>query len=378
MKNHTVNLYPEVHFDFYRIPHSPAMHTVIDFYFSKWKTYEEGQRRRALKADSIPAYRLMLGVLLANLQHAKVTGRKGGVYTSRSKAILGRSEPRYWPVEFNERFITLLDGLTDMNVILQQVGMWHGDRTIINGTRHLWDTMRRQHALHECDTTANRVRQEVCLLKSSKEWDADSPIEPNELLEYEDTALTIRYRQEVRSINAYLEGDAIQLTPDGRFIDQRDCFVQRQFINGRFDHGGRLKNGYWNNGAMTSAEHFARIRPKGERPVKLDFRSIQMHLLYMTAGLHAPTSKVAGGDLYAIPGLDPSSRPGIKKIIAASTFHPHALKRFPRKDREASLLSRSGKGVQVRLVKDRRSPRSHRIISSVTASGTAYSSRRVP
>ena len=56
---------------------------------------------------------------------------------------------------------------------------------------------------------------------------------------------------------------------------------------------------------------------------------MQMHLLYSKAGLRVPMSMFTGGDLYAIPGLSPESRPGIKKFIAAQSFRTAPLSRFP-------------------------------------------------
>ena len=39
--------------------------------------------------------------------------------------------------------------------------------------------------------------------------------------------------------------------------------MQRQFTYGSFEKGGRLKNGYWNNGAMSSAGALQSLHPMG-------------------------------------------------------------------------------------------------------------------
>ena len=163
------------------------------------------------------------------------------------------------------------------------------------------------------EVAMERDGQEVCLLKDGE---TGTGVTAGELLEYQDTAITIKYRQDLRIVNTLLQNAAITVpNREGlRFIDDRQRFQQRQFTYGSFESGGRLKGGFWYG--MSKAERVERIRINGEDVVELDYTGMLPHLMYGKAGLPAPV-----GDPYAVPGVMSGSRSGIKKLFAALVFN---------------------------------------------------------
>src|SRR4030095_7001293 len=68
------------------------------------------------------------------------------------------------------------------------------------------------------------------------------------------------------------------------------------------------------------------LRIEGEKTAEVDYQSMVGHLAYAHLGIEGPA-----GDHYAIPGLSPESRPGIKKLFSALLFDRHQKRdRLPR------------------------------------------------
>jgi hypothetical protein len=68
------------------------------------------------------------------------------------------------------------------------------------------------------------------------------------------------------------------------------------------------------------------IRIGGEPVVELDFRAMMPRLLYA----HAGRGFSLDDDPYAIPGISPKHRNGVKKLFASLMFGSTALRRWPR------------------------------------------------
>ena len=139
-----------------------------------------------------------------------------------------------------------------------------------------------------------------------------------EPIDYIDTVVTRKYREEVRHLNAFLGEADIDFVDDGRKprIDPFDRTLKRRFVlltyqATRFDQGGRLYGGFWQNLKTERRRH---IRINGEPVAVLDYGSMFTRLAYAEVGAVPP-----GGDLYAIPGLE-GYRSGVKLAMNCFLF----------------------------------------------------------
>jgi hypothetical protein len=222
-------------------------------------------------------------------------------------------------------------------------------RTTISARKPLltqWDI----YHVHSLDHVLEMTdQQEVVLLKKD---------ESSTLVEYEDTAHTIKKRTQMQLINSMLADAGELLAPEslkalaGK-VDHRQRFLQRRFTYGDVElkSGGRLWGGFWQTMPKAQRPHVLRIR--GERTVELDFACVMLALAYIYAGAIPPQGAFPGdgGDLYTIPGIDPESRPGVKKLLSAMWFDQKPNRtRFPKDAvKELFTLKDQGQGV-VRLI----------------------------
>lgn len=151
---------------------------------------------------------------------------------------------------------------------------------------------------------------------------------------YSDNAHADRLRSEMDRINTALDEANLSLnlaamrdTPNVDLIDVGDRWLRRTFNNGHTDlrHGGRLTGGFWMD--LPKAIRLQSITIDGEAVVELDFRAMMPRLLYAKVGCPFPVDQ----DPYFLPRLVPPSRDGIKKLFAALTFGPTALRRWPQR-----------------------------------------------
>ena len=161
---------------------------------------------------------------------------------------------------------------------------------------------------------------ELLILKRSKEdyWDGGGTFE------YDDTPTTNAFRAEVQRINARLASLDLTLDldhPRARKVDLRERSMRRIFNNARFDHGGRLWGGFWQE--LSKRDRAAALLLDGDRAVTLDYRQMGPRLLYGRAGVSPPT------DCYAVPGYE-GYRSGWKKLLNAMFFSGPDLPRLPK------------------------------------------------
>ena len=296
--------------------------------FAQWLTFRGFKRQTS--AEKLADYRHMSTCILCNLVY------HGTVRVSRDKADFARATSHYRPSLFNKRFLTVLDNLHDMGVIVQTKGQRYKRNvaaafdarkakyltqdsilTRLSASASLTDQLK---ALTKEEVVIETDKQEVVMLKR----DAGS-----DLVEYEETPKTMKYRRQMKLINGFLADAGALLTTEGmeRF-DNRARFLVRKFTYNNFEKGGRLWGGLW-DAPMKKTERPELLRIQGERTAEVDFDSIIVHLAYALHGEEPPRQK----DMYAIPGLHPESRPGIKKFIGAHLFRESNRRQFP-KDRE--------------------------------------------
>ena len=136
--------------------------------------------------------------------------------------------------------------------------------------------------------------QEVVMLKKD---------EGSELVEYQETPRTLKYRKQVKLVNEFLSsvGSLLSETGAARF-DNRARFLVRKFTYNNFEKGGRLWGGLWDS-PMKVSERSELLRIQGFRTAEVDFNSIIIHLAYALHGEEPPRQ----ADMYSIPGLHPES-----------------------------------------------------------------------
>jgi hypothetical protein len=182
--------------------------------------------------------------------------------------------------------------------------------------------------------------------------------ELGDLVNYPDNDTAERLRAEMNQINAALDDadlalDATAMTdmPAGTIVDAGDRWLRRVFNNGHTDfrHGGRLTGGFWMD--LPKAVRLRAVRIDGEPVVELDFRAMMPRLLYAHAGQTFPPDE----DPYAIPGISPSHRDGVKKLFASLTFGPTALQRWPRGCRQL-FPARTRREAVIELLRHHHAP----------------------
>ncbi|WP_127075808.1 hypothetical protein [Rhodomicrobium lacus] len=160
------------------------------------------------------------------------------------------------------------------------------------------------------------VAEELVHLTRNTRTSSESKI--REPIEYEDDALTTLHRENLLSLNLFLKKADIDFLDDGGEprVDPFDRTLRRRFVilkdqEPRFDQGGRLYGGFWQN--LKSARR-RQVRIDGEPVAVLDYRSMFTRLAYCELGATPPD-----GDLYAIPGAE-GYRSGIKLAMNCFLF----------------------------------------------------------
>lgn len=168
-----------------------------------------------------------------------------------------------------------------------------------------------------------------------------------EPIDYEDTEETIRFRAEMTRLNEFLSTVKFDFMDDGGppvLTTHRDLVryfkLKHADETPRFDLGGRLFNGWWQD---LSSDRRENIRIRTESVADLDFSAAFLRLAHIEAGTVAPD-----GDLYAsIAGIEgPQYRAGLKKIVNAMLFRTTPLVRIPSDAKP--LLPRRMTGTEIR------------------------------
>jgi hypothetical protein len=145
------------------------------------------------------------------------------------------------------------------------------------------------------------------------------------LEEYEDTPATHGYRAEIKILNDWVAESDIALDEavldHHKIIDPNERRLRRIFTRGRFDSGGRLFGGFWQD--LTKNQRREGLIIDGEQAVELDYGQMTPRILYgLTRSIPPPH------DLYAIPGFE-FHRRGVKKVMNAMLFANKRLFRMP-------------------------------------------------
>jgi hypothetical protein len=321
-------------------------------------------RERRIKQRDKDNLRAVLLTILANLALA---ARKAGPVRSKMAMLSGQVAGEVPEGELPSIGISLRtakqkqtrydrDGFTGLPAALERMGK-RGvllgtitlEKSYVRGTASKitlgYDTARNlqtslgltpQHFLQ-----AEGHRETIILARTERDY-IDGTVS-RELIDYEDTADTLRYRAEMERLNAFIAQADIRMeyTDSDPFMLTTARHLRRYFNMPpgsnehdppRFDLGGRLFGGWWQE--LPRARRHG-IRINGEPIVDLDFVNMMLRLAYLEAG-----EEPRDGDLYAIPGLEDLPRDGIKKLVSAQLFRASPMTQIPR-----SLKGELPKGI---------------------------------
>ena len=134
------------------------------------------------------------------------------------------------------------------------------------------------------------------------------------LIDYWDTSLSVKLREEMATINDTLQAadirfDGVPLPPIHLVRIVHGTLADT--VNPQFNRHGRLYRGPWIN-LKASERH--KLTLGGEPLADLDYSAMFMQLAYVKQGLAPPE-----GDPYAIPGLE-MHRAAVKRIVSSLWF----------------------------------------------------------
>lgn len=298
------------------------------------------QRPRRRHPQDQQRYEQTVGALVADLAYNHLANEPGRLHLSRSNRVLSRKYQRRYKPEFlhGKMLPAILDSLEQSGLVIQVKGKRGAQskfavsryQTVISAGPHLVELLNTYRVTLD-HISANYEGQELVVLKSERADD----FKEADLEDYEDDPHTVRYRQEVRAINAWLRGVPITTRAFLGFplplVDLRERNLRRYFTRSSFTSGGRLFGAFWQQ--MGKADRLRGLLIDGQEVVETDYSAAVPRLLYGVAGMAIPTA--LQDDPYRIPGFE-QSRPGIKKLFNALLFDPPQTKRrnFPRQSKE--------------------------------------------
>ena len=286
---------------------------------------EKHERKRALRSKDKHTFFKVLIPLVANLIHHYLIGSPGqGIPVPLSKKALGKKGNRYQPFSFPRSFPKMLDALRELGFAKVTIGKYSGfrgtsKRTTVKAGPKLVELIK-EHKVTFDDLDAGDG-EEIIILKRPRRghWDE------GERVDYKETETTQRLRNELRAINTWLAKADIRFDAGafGRPVNVQARQLRRNFSLGRFDRGGRLFGGFWEN--LPKPVRLQGICIEDERVVGLDYSQLNPLLAYHVAEASPPPGD---DDAYTLPGLE-KHREGVKKIFNAMLFN-HPVVKFPK------------------------------------------------
>jgi len=281
-------------------------------------------RSRARRPKDQLVFERQVEALVCDLAHREITKPGAWLAISFSKQVLGRKD-RYRPLVLTETLPAIVQHLASPEMEFVE---------IVKGLHNPFDaTLSRQTVIRAGRRLRERITegklalddfgldktQEIVILKDTKEdhWDT------GKWLQYDETAETFSYRNELSHINEWLEEADIEYIPSyesNTVIDTTDRKLRRYFNNNCFAHGGRLFGGFW--------QHMTRLSRRGvvidgKSTITLDYGQMIARILYGHAG--APFLL---DDAYRVPNLE-GYRDGVKKVFSAMLYADRPLVRMP-------------------------------------------------
>ncbi len=347
-------------FDPWRRAASPAAQAIVDDVRAQLENFEKhaGLRRRKRRPTDQRIFEQSVAAIVCDMMHRELTAPGGAVAISLSNQVLGR-RGRYGSPVLSKVLPDLLARMAApemewLSLTKGQRGFFgEGRLTTIKPTMRILARMR-DAGITLADLGRNDS-DETIILKAPKRNRHDS----GELLDYKDTAKTIKYRDQMVRINGWLAHAQIDFddaaSPD-KLVDTGDRRLRRVFNNGRFDHGGRLYGGFWQD--LGKLERAKGLTIGGQSVVALDYGQMAPRILYGMAGAQPPS-----GDMYIVPGLE-RHRALVKLLLNAAQFRD---KRFTRYPQGAKDLSEERMGVSdvMKRIEAHHQPIAHQLFTMV-------------
>lgn len=330
-------------FNPYRFAASEKAKAIVHEALQLLQNYEAhfNLRRNRRRPRDQATFEQTVDAVLSDLMHDHLTGGVG-IFVSRSNRVLG-TKSRYRPPIYGKAFPAILDLMAkpEMGYIEQDIApdvQGSSRSTIIRPGSRLLDRMaERGITLDDLDA---QQAGETIILKRAK--DPDDFWDEGDRLDYADDERADRYRLEMAEINQWLHEAELSFDWNGIAwphtpISLRDRWLRRVFTQGRFDSGGRLFGGFWQQ--LRKDERRRGLFISGEKAVELDYGQAGARILYGMAGQPPPAD-----DLYHLWGYV-QQRDGIKRVMSAMIFADKAHDRFPQGTKK--LFRRSDKIAEV-------------------------------
>lgn len=282
---------------------------------------QRGDKNRRNPQDQV-RYECLVEALISDLAYNVLLNEPVAIHLTRANKELSKKfQRRYRPEFLNGKMLpTLLDDMQTCGLIEMRKGHRGPRRTdgvsmdqtrIVAGP--VFVTLLKQYRVSANQLCSNYEGQEIVVLKGFK----DETCSDADLTDYQDTPQTLAYRQEVDTINDWLQSAPLSVSSHiNMTVDLRERRLRRYFTRSNFESGGRLFGGFWQ--PMTKADRLVHLRIVGEEVVEKDYSSMLPRLLYGTAQQSIPSTLV--NDPYRVPGFE-RSRAGIKKLFSALLFH---------------------------------------------------------
>jgi hypothetical protein len=325
----TAGVPPDTWFNPYRVPKTERARAVVRDVVGQVQGLErhDGLRKRARRQADQDRFEASIAAIIADLIHFHLSNAPGGLVITRSKTMLGNRN-RYRPPVYNRTIPDILDRLArpEMAFIEQSKGRqlsFDGParRTTIRPGPRLVRRIE-EHGLSFDDLTVSADGELIHLKGTRRGWWDEA-----DLIDYEETETTTRYREEMRAINAWLS--AADLSFDHSAfpelnVDVSERRLRRVFTRGSFESGGRLFGGFWQ--PLRKHQRRSGVRIKGEQISVLDYSQMSPMIAY---GLANTTPAMQ--DVYRVPGYeDEMFRPGMKKFFNAMLFSTKPITRMPK------------------------------------------------
>lgn len=320
-------------FDPFRTAKADRLRGIVEDVTNQIQSYEGyyDLRKRARKATDQAVFEQTIEAVVCDVAHQYIFDRSQEIFVSLSHRHLGRKS-RYRAPALGKRLPAILQFLSTPEMAFVEmtkgtrVEVWSDDdgigfkgkRTTLSAGKRLI-TRIKQHGIDLSDFGRFEC-EEVIVLKAPKK----GPKSGGQRLEYKDTKLTNRYREEMKTLNRWLSDADIRVFNND--VDPDDRRIRRHFNNGRFDQGGRLFGGFWL--AMKGRQRLEEVEINKKAVVELDFGQMALRLFYGKVGATLPE-----GDLYRVPGLE-AYRDGVKKIINSALYADKPQSRMPQGSRK--------------------------------------------
>lgn len=315
--------------DQWRIANAPPLQQLVEATIKFVDHHEQhtGRRTRARRKQDARNHRRRIEAIVCNLAYAVLMPPPQGRIAVRLGHGKGGRSRYDSPVvgKLLSPTLNLLWGISFLDV--QSPSVMRGEVSSIAPSD--WFAGKVREAKVSLEDFGRHEAEELILLKRTtrRSLGYGKSELTREPINYSDTEQTRKYRSDLRSLNAFLASARIEFLNDGLEprIDPFDRMLRRHFIvhstdKHRFDRGGRMFGGFWQN---IKSERRRNIRICGEEVAVLDYSSMFTRLAYAKLNISPPS-----GDLYEILGLE-KHRSGVKLVMNTFLFDGGVRQKWP-------------------------------------------------